>query len=56
MSDYQQPQAQWEWSQEDERRWQAEIERDVSNTPAVAMTEQMMGDFDSIFMSDKESN
>lgn len=54
MSQYQQQQAGWEWSQEDERRWQAEVERDVSNTPAVAMTEQMMADFDSIFMSEGE--
>lgn len=52
MSQYQQQQAGWEWSQEDERL-QAEIERDVSNTPA-SMTEQMLADFDSIFMSEGE--
>ena len=54
MSDYQQPQAQWEWSQEDEQRWLEEVEREVSNTQAITMTEQMMADFDSIFMTEGE--
>lgn len=54
MSQYQQQQAGFEWSQEDERRWLAEVERDISNTPAVTMTEQMMADFDSIFMNEGE--
>lgn len=55
MSQYQQQQAGWEWRDQEDERLQAEIERDVSNTPA-SMTEQMLVDFDSIFMSDKESN
>lgn len=55
MSDsYQQDQAGWEWVQEDEQRWLAEFERDVSSSPAVTMTEQMMADFDSIFMNEGE--
>ena len=47
-------QAGWEWSQEDELRWLAEIERDISSLPAVAMTEQMLADFDNIFMNEGE--
>ena len=51
---YQQDQSGWEWSYEDERRWLEEVEREVSNTQAITMTEQMMADFDSIFMTEGE--
>lgn len=52
MSDYQQQQSGWEWAQDDEQRWLADVERDVCNTPAITMTEQMLADFDSIFMNE----
>lgn len=57
MSQYQQSQAQWEWSQEDERRWRAEQELAATRQPVdQSVTDRMLADFDSIFMMDKESN
>lgn len=61
-----QQQAGWEWSQEDEKRWEAEnldCDRDIAmyeyfdaQQVDKAVTERMLADFDSIFMTDKESN
>lgn len=50
-------QAGWEWSQEDERRWQAEQE--LAATRQIAseqVNDRLLADFDSIFMMDKESD
>lgn len=69
MSQYQQPQAAWEWSQEDERRWQAEQELAATRQQTdkqVSMSELakynkefecLLAQFDSHFMiPNKESN
>jgi len=57
MSDYQQPQAQWEWSQEDERRWHAEQALAATRQRTdKQVNDRLLADFDSIFMMDKESN
>ncbi|MGP9490869.1 hypothetical protein [Psychrobacter sp. AOP7-B1-24] len=57
MSQYQQSQAGWEWSQEDERRWHAEQALAATRQPTdKQVDDRLLADFDSIFMMDKESN
>ena len=58
MSDsYQQAQSNWEWSQEDERRWHAEQELAATRQPTdEQVNERLLADFDSIFMMDGERN
>ena len=52
-----QQQAGWEWSQEDERRWRAEQALAATRQPTdKQVNERLLADFDSIFMSNKESN
>lgn len=56
MSYQQQDQAGWEWSQEDERRWHAEQTLAATRQPTdEQVNERLLADFDSIFMTDKES-
>ena len=55
MSQYQQSQAGWEWSQEDEQRWHAEQELAATRQPVdQSVTDRMLADFDSIFMNEGE--
>lgn len=57
MSQHQQSQAGWEWPQEDERRWHAEQELAATRQPVdQQVNERLLADFDSIFMTDKESS
>ena len=55
-----QQQAGWEWSQEDERRWEAENmdgDRDIAmyeHFDAQEANERLLADFDSIFMNEGE--
>ena len=58
MSGYQQDAAGWEWSLDDEERWQAEqLELAATRQPTdKQVSDRLLADFDSIFMMDKESN
>lgn len=62
-----QQQAGWEWSQEDERRWESEnvsLDRDIAmyehfetrQPTDEQVNKRLLADFDSIFMTDKEIN
>ena len=56
-NNHQQAQSNWEWSQEDERRWHAEQELAATRQPTdKQVSDRLLADFDSIFMMDKESN
>lgn len=56
MSDYQQPQAQWEWMDQEEQHWFA---NNISEQDSPEAEKQMMGQllaqFDSVFGQSKES-
>lgn len=57
MSDYQGEPAQWEWSQEDERRWHAEQELAATRQPTdKQVNDRLLADFDSIFMMNGEKS
>lgn len=57
MSEYQQDQAGWEWS--DEQHWKLQkLELAATCQPAQHQrdNDRLLADFDSVFMTDKESN
>lgn len=63
MSEYQQPQAGWEWRDQEDEHWYAENISDLDTGPTKQellavqpIIDQMLSQFDSIFGQSKESN